>query len=582
LTKELIRRHNDATVTWEKLVAMTSGGGEARWQNGFEAWLAACTEVHSGKYNYSFSKERVDDGGVWKVKILCPEHGPFLQAANKHKFGQGCPVCAGKAAVDYLAALREAFPEWVFPDDLSVASSKSMLTLTCPYHGTIKTTANRLLSMTAKRGCSTPCPSCNKVEGGARRRLGSNVLLSRLTAAYPEYTFQSEENMLATHRVRYTCPSHGPGLGKISEMLSGHGCPACGAESRKQSIVEAVGVSPRQNVLDVFAAHGGQYIPHLSTVSRTHEYVRVTCTKHGPFETLLYSLKAGSGCPKCRGRVSKQETELVSWLRSLGETVETQVKGLLERGEIDIYLPEKGLAIEYCGLYWHGDNIQKDKRSHYRKWKDAGSAGVRLLTVFEDEWMHRKPAVQEVLLSLLGKQDVRRARKLTLREVAWGDARHFYEERHLQGAGTPCRDNLALFDGGELVACASFREDRFGSNDYELLRYATKYKITGGFARLLAAYAVGRSGKTLVSYCDTRWFNGDTYLRNGFVCSGETDVGYWWCKHSRRHSRFRFQKHKLAERLAKFDITKTEDQNMRDNGYWKIWDCGMSKWVKTL
>lgn len=560
-------------------MAMTVEAGHRLWQARAAGWVPKFIEVHGDRYDYSQIDKRVLDQGIWKVEIVCHEHGPFLQRPVKHLSGQGCPVCAGNAVGDYLKKLRETYPEWDFPDNLEVTGSKAKITLTCPVHGAFLTTFNRL---TTKKGTATPCPRCSKVGGGLKRRLGDEEILARLSAMYPKYTFHPHAGMRINDKIEYVCPDHGMRHSVINDMFTGHACSGCGAVSRRRGIVEALGVSPKQNVLDVFAAHGGRIIPHYGSISGTHEMVRATCIDHGSFETRLYALKAGSGCPRCSNRISKAEVEIKAWLEQLGEGVQTQVRGLLERGELDLYLPERKLAIEYCGLYWHGDSITADRDKHRRKLRDAESKGVRLLTIFEDEWVLRQPAVKALLLGILGRQDATHARKLTVKQVAWGTAAEFYDAWHLQGAGTPCGENIALMDGEGVVSCVSFRNDRFGPYDYELLRYATRKRVTGGMSRLIAAFAKKHVGQTLVSYCDLRWFTGGVYARAGFEFRGETAPGYGWCKGSRRYSRFRFQKHKLSTQLDTFDPDKTEDENMRTNRYWKIWDCGMQKWIKHL
>ena len=40
-----------------------------------------------------------------------------------------------------------------------------------------------------------------------------------------------------------------------------------------------------------------------------------------------------------------------------------------------------------------------------------------------------------------------------------------------------------------------------------------------------------------------------------------------------------FQKHKLEKVLGKYDINLTEWENMLQNGYDRIWDCGNCKWI---
>ncbi len=56
-----------------------------------EEFIARAEAVHGkGKYDYS-EAEYVDARS--KIKIICYEHGPFMQNAGKHMYGSGCPTC---------------------------------------------------------------------------------------------------------------------------------------------------------------------------------------------------------------------------------------------------------------------------------------------------------------------------------------------------------------------------------------------------------------------------------------------------------------------------------------------------------
>jgi hypothetical protein len=56
-----------------------------------EEFFTDCAITHGNKYNYSKSKFI----GLFKeVKIICPEHGEFLQVAENHKKGHGCRICS--------------------------------------------------------------------------------------------------------------------------------------------------------------------------------------------------------------------------------------------------------------------------------------------------------------------------------------------------------------------------------------------------------------------------------------------------------------------------------------------------------
>ena len=44
-------------------------------------------------------------------------------------------------------------------------------------------------------------------------------------------------------------------------------------------------------------------------------------------------------------------------------------------------------------------------------------------------------------------------------------------------------------------------------------------------------------------------------------------------------NRVKFQKHKLSNLLESYDPSETEWENMKKNGYDRIWDCGTMMWI---
>lgn len=55
-----------------------------------ETFIEKAKEKHGDFYDYS----HVDyQGSRKKVEIICPKHGPFLQRADGHLEGKGCPIC---------------------------------------------------------------------------------------------------------------------------------------------------------------------------------------------------------------------------------------------------------------------------------------------------------------------------------------------------------------------------------------------------------------------------------------------------------------------------------------------------------
>jgi hypothetical protein len=92
-------------------------------------------------------------------------------------------------------------------------------------------------------------------------------------------------------------------------------------------------------------------------------------------------------CPTCYPKLnnfSKTEKEIVAFIKSLNINVIENDRTILNGLEIDIYLPDYNLAIEYNGLYWH-DKDHKDKWYHQRKVELCFRKGIRLLHLWESE-----------------------------------------------------------------------------------------------------------------------------------------------------------------------------------------------------
>ena len=55
-----------------------------------EVFLEKAWKVHGDKYDYSLVEYQ---GSEKKIRIVCPEHGEFLQTPNMHLRGRRCPTC---------------------------------------------------------------------------------------------------------------------------------------------------------------------------------------------------------------------------------------------------------------------------------------------------------------------------------------------------------------------------------------------------------------------------------------------------------------------------------------------------------
>lgn len=282
-------------------------------------------------------------------------------------------------------------------------------------------------------------------------------------------------------------------------------------------------------------------------------------------------------CPRCKTR-SKQQVELIKFVESLGYSVSVNDRNVIAPNEIDIFIPKLSIGIEYDGFYWHDDKDDSDKYAL------AASNGVRIIRVFEDEYRNKKDIVLSRISSILGRTSNRIfARKCEVRELSTAQLDDFMTANHIQG-NVYSSVRLGLFDVDELVAAMSFSKSRYDDSQWELTRFSNKKNssVVGGATKLFAYFKKVYLPESITSYCDLRYGIGGMYEKMGFVNSGRSQANYFYYKNRKRHSRVQFQKHKLSGILKVFDESKSETQNMSDNGYLKIFDNGnlVYKWHK--
>lgn len=96
------------------------------------------TEVrarHGGKYDYSEVAYR---GWREKVTIICPVHGPFLQAPTKHRAGDGCPACGGTVKPntdEFIERARAIHGDLFDYSEVEYVNAREKIRIICREHG---------------------------------------------------------------------------------------------------------------------------------------------------------------------------------------------------------------------------------------------------------------------------------------------------------------------------------------------------------------------------------------------------------------------------------------------------------------
>ena len=149
--------------------------------------------------------------------------------------------------------------------------------------------------------------------------------------------------------------------------------------------------------------HGDKY-DYSSVVYKTNKVnVDIICKLHGVFSQNPNHHINGHGCPTCGITSSLKEIEIIKFLRTLGYSPiqSYKPKWLGGRKELDIFIPDLSLAIEYNGFMYHHSsvlehgfasktNIPSDL--HLEKYIKCKEQGVTLIHIFEfenfKEWLN--------------------------------------------------------------------------------------------------------------------------------------------------------------------------------------------------
>ena len=292
------------------------------------------------------------------------------------------------------------------------------------------------------------------------------------------------------------------------------------------------------------------------------------------------------------------EKEICEFVKSIysNEIVENDRKIIYPK-ELDIYIPDKNVAIECDELYWHSTEqltskgqfmFSSDEKIHYKnkqliKTLLCEEKGIRLIHVFEDDWRFKQNIVKSMIKSSLGIYDRKIfARKCEIKNILVSEYRNFMNENHLQGY-TTASYYIGLYYNNELVQSIGIKYNGLNKT-YELNRMATKLntQVVGGFSKLIK-YSVNQFNiKEMTSYVFKSWFNGNSYEICGFKFDKECPPTYCYIVNGMKVNRMNYQKKYIKEKFNKgklkyYSDSDSEFDNMAKNGISWIWDSGKIK-----
>lgn len=551
-------------------------------------------------YDYSLVPEEFTYNE--KLPIICHEkdalgneHGIFRVSYGKMTRGDRCPKCSGKYMTKdlFVAEARLVHGDSYIYDKFEFVNKKTKGTIYCPKHDIY------FEQTPCKHLYGQGCPKCRYEKASKSKTHTQEWFLQKAKEIHGDkydysksvYVKNHENLTIVCHEKDRYGFEHGEFLMTPNNHLhksNPQGCPKCGREKSIKSRT----IPFEKYVSLASTVHNGKYIYDPSSYANTYSFIDITCPIHGVFNQKASNhLWMCQGCPKCANQMSNAEGEIVEYLKSLNPNIviEQRNRNIIKPFELDIFLPQQNIAIEFNGLVWHGEKFNHDKYSHLYKTKKCAENGIRLIHIFEDEWLCKKDIVKSRIKSILGGiTDKIYARKCMIQYVDSRSAMKFLDDNHIQGR---CKGkyHIGLYHDGELVSMMSFgctrQQKKYNEdyeNTYELLRFCNKLNITviGGASKLLKYFIKNIKPSQIISYADKRWSNGNLYFQLGFKHIRDSVPNYFYIVGKHRENRFKYRKSELIKQG--FDPSKSEHEIMLERKIYRIYDCGTMVFVKNI
>ena len=433
----------------------------------------------------------------------------------------------------------------------------------------------------------------------------NNIFIEKARQIHNDkYDYSKVNYVNSRTKVCIICPTHGEFWQTPHNHLKGYGCAECGKEkSHLPKITTEDFISKSKE------RHGNKYDYSKAYYKTWDAKVCIICPEHGEFWQTPSNHINGSGCPKCANEKRKnallKDTKLFvdvatlvhdeepkDEIVSLFSEIEHQQHNheILNGMEIDIFIPPLKLGIEYNGLRWHSEEFGKDHRYHLDKLNKCNEKGIRLIQIFEDEWINHREICESKLKQICGLNTNPKiyARKCEIREISdKTEAYEFLDKNHIQGR-TVCTIALGAYYQNNLIGVMTFKKEKEGY--WDLNRFATdiNYQCVGIGGKLFKYFTRNYPFIEIKSFADRRWTTDPTnnlYTKLGFAFDSFVPPTYWYHNPKInpfiRFHKFGFRKQHLHKQYG-LPLTMTEREMTTTLGYTRIWDCGLIKYVYRL
>jgi len=534
-------------------------------------FIQRAKKVHNNLYVYSNS---IYNGMHKKLIIICRKHGKYSQSPANHLAGKGCPKCKNEktsirckhSSLDFIKKAQKIHGNVYDYSQIVYKLDNQKITIMCKEHGEFTQTPRSHLS-------GNGCPKCAGFNLSFKEFVKQ---ASKIHKGKYDYSLAEQNYRGMSQKISIICKIHGIFMQSPGIHLRDTGCAKCGHTKTTQKKTHTTDMFVKRAKL----IHNDYYDYSKTVYIQNKKKVIIICPKHGEFEQSPDNHLAGKNCSHCVGKISKEEMEVVCFLKSLNVEIKTNQRGLISPKELDIVLPEYNIAIEYNGLYWHSSAMKHfNKLAHQAKSRACKNIGYRLIHIFSDDWKFKKEIVKSILRITLQKGKYRfYARKGICKSIDKQQAFKFLDLNHIQGSVISSH-YIGLFFNDQLTQVMTFKKTGV-NGQFSLNRFASllNTQVVGGASKLFKFFCRQFIFTSIITFCDLSTFSGALYTKLGFKKVNEISIDYSYIVNGVRKHKFGFRRKRLETLLSNFDATKSELWNTRNNNIYRIYDCGKIKY----
>ena len=306
-----------------------------------EEFIKKARDIFGDKYDYS---KVIYINNSSKIEIYDKEYGEYFWITPASHLN-GCESAKRKTIKlrekfsmgleNFITKSKEIHGDKYDYSKVEYVNNRSKVCIICPEHG-------EFLQIPDKHLQGEGCPKCCK----KNRRYTTEEFIQRAKEIHGDkYDYsKTKYGYNKKDKITITCPIHGDFFITPDSHINGSGCKYC----TKGDIFDT-----NDFIKKALIIHGDKYDYSKVEYNGAHNKIKIICPKHGEFLQAPNKHIQGQGCPECGKLYRIQESKLYNVLKE--KLVDVDIihsyynKEILGKQELDIYIPQYKIAIEYQG-----------------------------------------------------------------------------------------------------------------------------------------------------------------------------------------------------------------------------------------